>query len=567
MTTMVGRAAFTLLIASVSICAFASDAAAQRSTTRRGSASRATAIRAELAGVLLQSRKYDDAAREYATLLQSEPRSRVYRLGLARALAWGGRLREAERELTTLSTHHPGDPTAESLLISVRSGLKPRAGEAANWLAQRPHSAQYRRILARALARDGRTRESLAHYDTLLFARPLPDVLVDRAYVHLERRDVANAERDLHASIASKPTPEAHVALGDLHRWRGDLEGARAWYIRARVLRPDAPEVTAAFARLARDQRPAVAFIPLVNDAPGWETTNRVASDNLGAQLVISELRRGLRKPLGFDGSAGFTMLRLSDRAAVTGSAAQGYGADVALSRDAAHRQLYARARARAGFVYHPSADLLPDAAATLAAWAGAWGVGAEVSTGPAYPSLVTLASFVPVAEQGGQLRERNTTFSLAGPLAAADVALQHKSTALSDGNARSSVQGYARLPAHGRLALLYSASVLSFAQASERYWSPERYLAHSAGAEYALRKVRGFTFAARALPGVAWTSERDTLPDQAISRAAAMQLTAGVESSYRAQDWEIGAALSYGRGRAGGYERVDAVIRARYVP
>jgi hypothetical protein len=45
------------------------------------------------------------------------------------------------------------------------------------------------------------------------------------------------------------------------------------------------------------------------------------------------------------------------------------------------------------------------------------------------------------------------------------------------------------------------------------------------------------------------------------------MQLGGGVEATYRARDWEIGAALSYGRGRAGAYERMDAMLRARFLP
>ena len=58
---------------------------------------------------------------------------------------------------------------------------------------------------------------------------------------------------------------------------------------------------------------------------------------------------------------------------------------------------MYARARVRAGFLHHPSADLVPDAAFTLTAWVRAWGAGVETSTGPAYPTFFTMASFVPL--------------------------------------------------------------------------------------------------------------------------------------------------------------------------
>ena len=158
---------------------------------------RATAIRAELAQVLLQSRQYDDAAREYRALLQHSPSNRSYRLNLARALAWGERFPEAEAELRILAAQQPGNPTVDALQISVRKALSPPAYQAARWLAERPGSPEYRRILARALARDGRTAEAFAHYDTLLAQRRAADLLLERAYVHLQRRNHANAETDL----------------------------------------------------------------------------------------------------------------------------------------------------------------------------------------------------------------------------------------------------------------------------------------------------------------------------------------------------------------------------------
>jgi hypothetical protein len=561
------RRKIAVLITSLLLGVLGDVAFAQRAPVRRAAASRAIAIRAELAGVLLQSRKYDDAAREYRTLLALDPNNRSYRLGLARALAWGKRLRDAERELIVLERQRPGDLAVEALMTSVRSGLTPSSSEAASWLAGRPTFVPYRRILARALAREGRTTEALAHYDALLHARPVNDILIERAYVHVERRDFHAVERDVYASIASGATPEAYVLLGDLHRWRGDLPTARAWYVRARVLRAEDPGVAAAFARLARDERPPVAFMPDVGDAEGWQTTNTTASDNLGVNLTAFELRRGLRTRRGFSSSTGLKALRLRDQAPAIGGTASGYGADAAISRDVTHRQFYARARFRGGFVYHPSADLVPEAEFTLAAFAGAWGVGAEISARPAYPSLVTLASMLPVAGNGDQLREQSSSIAIAGPLGAVDVAARHQSSSLSDGNTRTGVQAHARFPARRPLGLVYMGNVLSYAQSSALYWSPESYVAHSIGAEYALRRVRGLSFIARLLPGIASTRERLATAPDSVTRRSAMQLGGGVETTYRARDWEIGAALSYGRGRAGAYERMDAMLRARFLP
>jgi tetratricopeptide (TPR) repeat protein len=553
--------AIWLLLAPV----LADGALAQRSSTRRLASTRAMTIRAEMAGVLLQSKRYDEAAREFAVLLAFDPNNRAYRLGLARSLAWGERSREAEQQLIILLRDRPGDATVESLLHSVRADLAPGSREAAQWLAERPGSPTYRRILARALTREGRTDDALAHYDTLLRARPAADLFVERAYVHVAGRDFAAAERDVHSSIAVNATLEAYVLLGDVHRWRGDLGAARNWYVRARVLSPDAPEVAAGWARLARDERPAIAYIPEVTEPDGWESTNTTASDNLGVNLTTLTLRRGLRQRLGFDVSGGVKALRLTDTDPTRGGGEEGFGADLAISRETTRKQFYARARLRGGFVFHPSTKLAHEGAFSLAAFAGAWGVGAEIAASPAYPSLLTFASTRPLLSGGAQLREQSSAISVAGPLGAVDVAARHQSASLSDGNTRSGLQGYARFPARRPLALLYSGSSLSYDRSSPSYWSPERYVAHSGGAEYALRRVRGLSFAARVLPGVAWTTESDSTGAR-VDRSA-MQLSGGVEASYRSPRWEIGGGLSYGRGRAGEYERFDAMLRARVLP
>jgi hypothetical protein len=257
--------------------------------------------------------------------------------------------------------------------------------------------------------------------------------------------------------------------------------------------------------------------------------------------------------------------LRLADRDPVLGGGEEGFGADLAVSRETTHRQFHARGRVRAGFVYHPAGDMAPEGAFTLAAFAGAWGLGAEISTGPAYPSLLTLASMQPDGENSAPLREQNSAISVAGPLRKADVAGRYQSATLSDGNSRAGLQGYVRFPTGRTVALLYSGSTLSYGRTSALYWSPTSYLAHAAGVEYSVRRLRGLSFAARVLPGLAWSTERDSTGDMVSNSGT--QLTGGVESVYRTLKWEIGGGLSYGQGRAGEYRRFDAMLRARYLP
>ena len=120
------RLAVALLLAGV--------AALPVPTASHAQNSRALAIRAEMASVLLQSKRYDEAAREYRVLLAYSPRSYSHRLNLVRALMWGNRPREAEHELMVLITQRGRDPELESMLLSARQQLRPSADEAAAWL-------------------------------------------------------------------------------------------------------------------------------------------------------------------------------------------------------------------------------------------------------------------------------------------------------------------------------------------------------------------------------------------------------------------------------------------------
>lgn len=563
MTCATGRAAGVLLAALV-VSASVVNAQARRSSPTPPSGPRAVAIRAELADVLLQSRQYDDAAREYRALLRNDPRNRAYRLNLARALAWGQRFEEAEAELRVLSAQQRGSAAIASLLLTVRQAMLPSAEVAAKWAAEHPGSPDYRRMLARALARDGRREEAVAQYDTLIAQQRMADLFLERAYINVERRNHSAAEADLNAAIAARPSAEAFVMLADLRRWRGDLGSAHALYTRARQLSPSSAAVAAGFSQLARDERPAAAFLPQVSDGPGWQSASTATTDNLGALLTTVAARRGFEHgPI--DGSAGVKLLRLTDRRTVSDKA-MGYGADVALAGEATHRELFARARASVGFVNNPQADAVPDASFILAAWVRAWGVALEASTAPAYPSLVTLASFLP-QDDGSLLTERSATVSIAGPIQSLDIAARRQVSAFSDGNARSSIEGFARYPLAPQLSLLYAGNSIAFAQPSTQYWDPARYVSQAIGAEYALRSARGLSTALRVLPGLAWANERSlTRPDSIVYRRGSL-LSAGAELGYRGETWELTTVFGYSRGRAGDYERYDGRIQARYAP
>src|SRR4029077_21007396 len=168
-------------------------------------------VRAELATVLLQSGRYDEAAREFRTLLARDPSSFEDRLGLAHALAWGDHPREAETELVQLIAKRPNTPGLASLLRVVRHAYDPRAVDAARWVASDPWYAPYRLALARSLARERMPLLAIAQYDTLL-SRPATDRIPDRGVLLREVADAyiaagnrgGGADR-LHTALALAP--------------------------------------------------------------------------------------------------------------------------------------------------------------------------------------------------------------------------------------------------------------------------------------------------------------------------------------------------------------------------
>src|SRR5947207_5751199 len=241
------RAVVRIALLSAELCLFASLVHGQRPRRdSRAVASQSTVgVRAELATVLLQSGRYDEAAREFRVLLARDPSNFDYRLGLARALAWGDHPREAERELTRLLASRPGTPGLDSLLRTVRDAYDPPAVDAAAWVTSDPWYSPYRLALARALAREGMPRLAIAHFDTLL-ARPAIGRLPDRGTLLRELAD-------------------AYVAAGDRLGGAERLRSALAFAAADPVLRH---ELAAMFVDARRDDDARAQYDTLVLQAP-----------------------------------------------------------------------------------------------------------------------------------------------------------------------------------------------------------------------------------------------------------------------------------------------------------
>jgi tetratricopeptide (TPR) repeat protein len=148
-----------IVVALLAVLAPAASAQRRANDTRK--------IRAEYASVLLQSKKYDEAIVEYRRLVGADPSSFDYRLGLARALAWSNKHRDAERELSRLRAQRPGHVDVEQLTRTVRAALDPSSSEARSWVAGDPGHLPYRIQLARAFAREGKSRQAAVQFDTI----------------------------------------------------------------------------------------------------------------------------------------------------------------------------------------------------------------------------------------------------------------------------------------------------------------------------------------------------------------------------------------------------------------
>jgi tetratricopeptide (TPR) repeat protein len=166
-------------------------------------------IRAEYAGVLLQSKKYDEAIVEYRRLVSAEPDRFEYRMGLARALAWSKQHREAENELARLRALRPGHAEVEALTRTVRAALDPSSGEARSWVADDPAHVPYRIQLARAHAREGKSRQAADQFDTIFRRVARDDLAQEAAAANADAKRFATALPLYRRAIARAPLDTA----------------------------------------------------------------------------------------------------------------------------------------------------------------------------------------------------------------------------------------------------------------------------------------------------------------------------------------------------------------------
>jgi hypothetical protein len=226
----------------------------------------------------------------------------------------------------------------------------------------------------------------------------------------------------------------------------------------------------------------------------------------------------------------------------------------------------------------HLESSVVPIASGTAAAWFNAWELSLETATGPAYPSLLTTTAVSSTDAIGEALTEHDWTATVGGPAGPADFAATAQRSRLSDGNTRVTMQAFFRFPLTPGVSAIYQGTSISFAKRSTQYWDPLDYMAHGAGLELGVRRFRGLSMAVRAFPGVgkstelllpapsSRTSRRTQRTPEPVTHSA-FQFGADGTVGWRDERWEGGAALTYGRGRAGDYQRVGMTLGVRLTP
>ena len=579
-------------------------------------------IRAEYAGVLLQSKKYEAAIAEYRRLVSAEPQRFEYRLGLARALAWSNQYRAAETELARLRAQRPNHPAVQELTRSVRASLDPSSGEARSWVAEEPVYLPYRIQLARSYAREGRGHQAaaqfdtifrsggdaelareaaaanvhakrfvaalplyrraiarapvdtglrreyaralwrsgnhaaaLAQYDTLLTRAPSPSWLVERARLRIAIRDHSGAEQDLARALAMRPTAEAYLVRGELHRWNGRLGAARADYERALQLASDPSlehELRDLVAFVERESRPSLGAAP-ETDAIGWTGRAELSADNTGFSYASAGGRYGI--PIGQLAavSFGFEQRRVQARNGVDRRVSYGFGGDIGATLGLP----FARLSARGGAVSEAGTTKTGYGSIGALAWWRSWRASAEVKRELAYPHLMTARALAGEDDDVSLIATRQI-YGLGGSAGVIDFGVVADLMRLSDGNRRPALTTTVRYPLRDDVSALYVASDLRFRQPSLVYWGPSHYSAHSLGVETSRRRDRGFSHMARLLAGVARSTLREASAQYAFHAALEGEMT------YRATGWDAGLTSWYGRGREGDYQRWGGSLRMR---
>ena len=530
-----------------------------------------TSLRALLRSTRANLEPSSATARDW---MESDAGHWMYKLALARAYAREGRHADAAAAFDLA--------LADSVsveLLSEAAGTRAAAGDSVGTaallgraVALTPGDAALRERYAQALAWSGARRAAITEYSRLIAMKDDGALRFARGQLYLLVGDESSALADLERSVALAPTFDALAAIGDLYRWRGDHARSRAAYTRALALRPGDTRVLAGLALIRAAERAAYAQGD-AGDEPGVSVTGSYAEDNAGFLMLRTRLAYGFMAGRATTGSFGVEQRRISHRSPRDIERfVYGYSIGAALQHYFTNR---VQVGVGGGIARHALVSDMAFAHLSASAPAGPVIFTLRASTGPAYPelwSLWTLVGREPEAQAIEQpMRARSVMASATVPVGRATVEVAAERMMLGDGNARTSMNVAVRQPVSRSLRVLYAAGTLGWNGASSTYWDPNNYTQHAIGVEYGRAVGSNITVAARALAGVARSTERTILAPGARSIGSSWtpQVTTGVDATYRGKLFEVTAGGGYGRGApreggAPGYQSLNGTIRIR---
>ena len=303
-------------------------------------------------------------------------------------------------------------------------------------------------------------------------------------------------------------------------------------------------------------------------EVTGWVATMHHAEDNTGYLFLSAGVSRGFSVGRGTVLSVGAEQRRVSQRSP---GGAESFLYGYALEGGAEQMFWRARLTARAGVARHALVRDMIYGSGELSMPVGPARISLEVSDGPAYNTLMTTRALVPGTRDGAALARplvgREAVLAASAPIGNAEVYVSAGTLRLSDGNQRQSLQASVRVPIAPHLAALYSGGTLGFSQRSDTYWNPSRYISNAVGVELSVQNRKGFSGAARLLPGYGRSSETVNLPGGApvrIEPRNVPQLSASYELGYQARGWRVLVDGAYGRGREGSYQSLTSNARVQ---
>jgi tetratricopeptide (TPR) repeat protein len=504
--------------------------------------------------------------------IASDPLYWPYRLALSRAYAGEGRYTDAGQAFDRVLADSVSVP-----LLTEAAGVRAAAGDSTGTallrgraVALAPEDVTLREQYAQSLAWAGERRRAIAEYTRLIAVRDDAERRLARGQLYFYLREESAALVDLERSAQMRPTYDALSAVGDLYRWRGDYRRSREAYNRALEIRGGDSRVLAALTLLRAAERAALAQTD-VADEPGWTFGGSYAEDNAGFLLLRARLAFGFTAGSKTNASLGIEQRRVSFRTPREPEKyLQGYSVEGAVQHFFKRLQV----GVGGGVARHALVADMPFGHALAAAALGPVMFTMRVASGPAYPDLWSFSSLFQWNTDEGisrPMRARSLRATAGVPVGRGRVEFGAERMSLADGNQRRTVSVTVRQPLTRSVRIIYAAGSLNWSNGSPTYWDPRNYTHQAVGIEAERNVGNNLSVAARALAGVARTTERVPLAPGAaqIGSSWAPQFSGGVDATYRRKSFDVTAGAGYGRGapREGGvppYQALTGSLRIR---